>query len=185
MAKLGRKSGGSGVKWASVRWEDVRLAALDAFRRSAIEHHHVHNTWLVLEAVVRLAWWHATTHPGGAAYAVPSEAWLAARVGVCRETVSHAICRLEVHGLLHVTRRRPVDGKWQTNLYRIAGSVAGHLVRAARAALQAARDLSPSPVGGALKVKSVSHAKDGGCGLPLFATWMGRGGGGTAPVVAG
>ena len=53
-----------------------------------------------------------------AVYTTISQAAIAEDVGCCNETVSYAVCLLGDMGLLSITRRRSIDERWQTNLYR-------------------------------------------------------------------
>jgi hypothetical protein len=55
----------------------------------------------------------------GARYSIKSEAYYAKVLGVCRETISNTVLKLERLGILDVTRRRPIRGMFQTNLYKI------------------------------------------------------------------
>lgn len=55
----------------------------------------------------------------GAKYCTPGEEYLGEKVGLSRSRVSDHICKLEKLGLLQVQRRRPINGRWQTNLYKI------------------------------------------------------------------
>ena len=54
---------------------------------------------------------------GRASYATPGRVWLARRLGVSVRTVSRHVSALVGLGLVERTQRRPVSGKWQTNLY--------------------------------------------------------------------
>lgn len=163
------------IPYESISWEQLRDAALRAFKTSALGHHHTHNTWLVLEAVLRLAWWHARESEGHACYSVPSEAWLGSWLNLARETVSDSIRRLEDHGLLLVTRRRPIGRKFQTNLYRISGRVAAYLVSLVARRRAARGAPNPLPQQRRLSVTSLSHAR-GRAGLgELYDRWMRRG----------
>ncbi len=82
----------------------------------------------LLAELTRLSYKTKKRSPSGAFYCFPSEAYLARRVGVRRETVSRHICRLHREGFIRRTRRRKVQGRWQTNLY-VVGKWAARVVR--------------------------------------------------------
>lgn len=54
----------------------------------------------------------------GALYSTPSEMQIAKFVDCNRVTVSRNVSRLSSKGLLSVVNRRPINGSWQTNLYK-------------------------------------------------------------------
>jgi len=56
---------------------------------------------------------------GHNAYCFPGEKWIGKRVNRCPVTISKTISKLKTLGLLWVTYRRKVRGRWQTNLYRL------------------------------------------------------------------
>lgn len=71
----------------------------------------------------------------GGRYADKPEAYYAKILGVCRNTISDAVMKLEKLGILDVTRRRKIKGTWQTNLYRIKSWIwwrLGKMLRALR-----------------------------------------------------
>ena len=55
----------------------------------------------------------------GAAYCMPGRQYLSQKLGVSIRTVSRSIARLTRLGILDATQRRPIRGRWQTNLYKI------------------------------------------------------------------
>ena len=55
----------------------------------------------------------------GAAYAMPGRAYLSQKLGCSVRTISRSISRLKRLGILDSTQRRPVRGRWKTNLYKI------------------------------------------------------------------
>ena len=55
----------------------------------------------------------------GGRYTDKPEAYYAKILGVCRNTISDVVMKLEKLGILDVTRRRKIHGQWQTNIYRI------------------------------------------------------------------
>jgi len=73
----------------------------------------------LLEVLAYLSRLTARRSPTGASYCIPGRAWLATRLGCSRETISEHVARLARLGLIHRQQRRPVDGRWQTNLYRL------------------------------------------------------------------
>lgn len=52
-------------------------------------------------------------------YCFPSQSWFAKRLGVCRETANRVIANLYRLGIIDKTRRRKLNGHWQTCLYKI------------------------------------------------------------------
>lgn len=62
-------------------------------------------------------------HGSHGGYIMPSEAWLAQRLGRCRQAISESVSKLKHIGLVWVVQRRPIKGKWQTNLYRLMKTV--------------------------------------------------------------
>jgi hypothetical protein len=62
-----------------------------------------------------------TSSPSGAAYCVPGRAWLGARLGVSIRTITRHTSHLVGLGVLRREQRRPVAGRWQTNLYVLVG----------------------------------------------------------------
>lgn len=61
----------------------------------------------------------AKRSPANAHYCTPGRAWLADRLGCSLRTVSRTTARLARLGVLQVQQRRPRNGNWSTNLYRI------------------------------------------------------------------
>ena len=61
----------------------------------------------------------AKKSPIGAHYSIKPEAWFAKCLGVCRETISHVVTKLDGLGILDVTHRDKVRGIYQTNMYKI------------------------------------------------------------------
>jgi len=158
-------------------WAFVRERVLAVWSREAHTYHLTGNSWLVLEAITRLQWFQARTLASHAAYAVPSEAWVAGELCLARETVSDAVQVLKAHGLLLVTRRRPVGGRWSTNLYRMAGAVLGALIAKLQRRGSAAGANAASPEGGALRVTRSSRVEVPAALKDLYDVWMARGGG--------
>lgn len=59
----------------------------------------------------------------GAKYCTPSEKYLSKKSNLSRENVSRHITKLKKLGILSVTHRRPKNGRWTTNLYKIVSYV--------------------------------------------------------------
>ena len=74
---------------------------------------------MILEHLMFLCKVHKQNSESGASYAIPSQMWLAKKIGIRRETVSRHITKLARLGILEVTHRRQVKGKYKTNMYRI------------------------------------------------------------------
>ncbi len=77
------------------------------------------NCQYVLSILFQLCKTTAKRSPSGAWYCFPSEAWLAYRTGRSRVQISRSIQALKGLGMIDVTHRRKVCGKWKTNLYRL------------------------------------------------------------------
>lgn len=73
----------------------------------------------ILSRIIFLSLLHSANKRGGAVYCVPSEQYLARAVDCARETVSRNLRPLKEMKLLDVIQRRPVAGRWSTNLYRL------------------------------------------------------------------
>jgi DNA-binding MarR family transcriptional regulator len=88
--------------------------------------------------------------PKGAAYCTPGRKYLAGAVGVSVATVTRHTRRLVELGVLVKRQRRPVDGKWQTNIYSLVGRGAWlvarsmHAMRWAPNRRASKRDIAPS-----------------------------------------
>lgn len=84
-------------------------------------------------------------------YCTPGRAWLAGRLGCSTRTVSRVSAKLAALGVLSKLQRRPVDGRYQTNLYAVvapagwaAAALAASLRRLTyRLTLKAGKALSP------------------------------------------
>jgi hypothetical protein len=175
---MGRASGSGSARGLSVHlvpWPVVRTAALRAWQGVRARHLLTGTSWEVLEMITRLQWVRCVQSSGRSLYAVPSERWLGGRLSLCRETMSDAVCVLEAHGLLSVTRRRPVHGRWQTNLYRLSGRLAATLIGSLRRGRGGRPVLSPSSPKGALSETAMSHAAESGALGSLMARWLARG----------
>lgn len=59
----------------------------------------------------------------GAFYTCVSQQWLAERLKVTREWISKCVNKLARYGIITITRRRKVNQKWQTNLYRVGDAL--------------------------------------------------------------
>jgi len=69
--------------------------------------------------VVYLSLLHGVQSSRRGVYCVPSEKYLSKDAFCARETVSRNITVMKKLGLLKVTQRRPVDGRFSTNLYKL------------------------------------------------------------------
>jgi len=61
--------------------------------------------------------------PSGAFYSCVGQKWLATRIGVTREWISHCVNKLQRFDIIRVTRRRKVNEQWTTNIYRAGDSL--------------------------------------------------------------
>jgi hypothetical protein len=170
-----------GVHLHLIPWPAVRTAVLRAWQAASSHYFLTGTSWQVLELITRLQWVFAVKSPSHAAYCVPSEKWLAFELNICRETVSDSVRVLEAHGLLSITRRRPVRHEFQTNLYRMAGRSAAYLVSALRRGRFARAVVSHNPPQGALRVTPSSHVESPTGFDTLIRTWLKRGEAPTTP----
>lgn len=106
--------------------------------------------FLILDHLAYLSRLRAAHSPKRAHYATPGRAWLAAKAGVSVSTITRHTTRLKALGLLDKRQRRPVEGKWQTNLYVLVGRAAWIVARSMHAMRRrpnrraSVRDLAPS-----------------------------------------
>lgn len=164
-----------------VSYPVVRQAVLAVWREAAVSQRLPASSWLILEEIAHLVWWHARHSDRHAPYAVPSERWIGGRVSRRREAVSVQVQALAAAGLLQVQPRRKVCGRWQTNMYHLGGAILGRL-------LGVVRRLKPAPRPEA--VISTGQSPSYVCGRPhtvantgksaefrsLVERWLGRGG---------
>lgn len=73
-------------------------------------------------------------NPSKKEYACPGERWIGLRLDRCRQTISEAVQKLKRLGIIRVAQRRPVNGEWSTNLYRLGYWILRQLGRAKEAA---------------------------------------------------
>ncbi len=85
----------------------------------------------ILEQVQALSRSWQTRNPSGAAYCWPGRKWLAERAGCNVWTISRHTARLARAGYLRVVHRRPVAGRWSSNLYVLLGPAARSAAAAA------------------------------------------------------
>ncbi len=78
------------------------------------------NSMNVLQYILFVATLHGMQNSSGAIYCVPSEERIAGVVKLHRVTVSRIVSLLQSEGFLMITHRRPLNGKWATNLYRLS-----------------------------------------------------------------
>lgn len=83
----------------------------------------------ILDNLAFLSRLRARQSPNGAHYATPGRAWLAQQCGVSIRTITRRTTRLKRIGALDKFQRRPIDGKWQTNLYALVGRASWLVVR--------------------------------------------------------
>jgi biotin operon repressor len=77
----------------------------------------------LLEEIHFLSQLQAKKSPTGAKYCNPSQVYLSKKLGISRESISHHVTKLHKLGVLDVTHRRKLHGRWQTNLYKIVSWV--------------------------------------------------------------
>lgn len=92
----------------------------------------------ILDELAYLSRLQAQKSTTGARYCVPGRRWLAERLGCSVETISEHTSRLADLGLIRKLQRRPLDGKFQTNLYRLIHPMAWMAARVARAVTRVA-----------------------------------------------
>jgi|GEM_PF-7026111 len=78
------------------------------------------NQFATLQYLCYVMFLHGMQSRNGAIYCVPSEERIATFVDVHRVTISRTVSSLKSMKLLDVIQRRPVDGRWQTNLYKLS-----------------------------------------------------------------
>jgi len=74
----------------------------------------------ILLKIVFLSLLHGVQSKRGSIYCTPSEKYIAKAVNIHRVTVSRNVCSNSLKLLLEKQRRRPVNGEWQTNLYKLS-----------------------------------------------------------------
>lgn len=158
-----------------VPWPAVRTAALQAWQRVRARHLLTGTSWEVLELITRVMWVQAVRSPSHALYCTPGERWMAERLSMGREAMSDAVCCLEAHGLLCVTRRRPIRGSWQTNLYRLSGHLAATLIGSLRRSRSSRDAVVALQARSALSEASMSHAEDRTALGRMVERWLKRG----------
>ena len=74
----------------------------------------------ILQRICFLSLLHGVQSKRGSIYCTPSEKYLAKAADIHRVTVSRNVCSNSLKMLLEKQRRRPVNGKWQTNIYKLS-----------------------------------------------------------------
>jgi len=87
----------------------------------------------LLDTIAFLSRQTARHSPKQAHYCTPGRSWLARKIGVSIGTISRHTTRLKALGMLNKLQRRPVDGKWQTNLYALRGRATWLVARSMQA----------------------------------------------------
>lgn len=95
--------------------QNIKYFSLPANLRSSLTASQFNIIYLILD----LCQIHSQNKPGGSIYVVPSERYIAQKIGRSREWVSKSLQKLQQAGLIIITRRRKVRGRWMTNLYRL------------------------------------------------------------------
>ena len=95
--------------------QNIKYFSLPANLRSSLTASQFNIIYLILD----LCQIHSQNKPGGSIYVVPSELYIAKKIGRSREWVSKSLQKLQQAGLIVITRRRKVRGRWMTNLYRL------------------------------------------------------------------
>jgi DNA-binding MarR family transcriptional regulator len=95
--------------------QNIKYFSLPANLRSGLTASQFNIIYLILD----LCQIHSQNKPGGSVYVVPSEIYIAKKIGRSREWVSKSLQKLQQAGLIIITRRRKVRGRWMTNLYRL------------------------------------------------------------------
>lgn len=158
-----------------IPWPAVRTAALQAWQRVRARHLLTGTSWEVLELITRVMWVQAVRSPSHALYCTPGERWMGERLSMGREAMSDAVCSLEAHGLLYVTRRRPLHGEFQTNLYKLSGWLAATLIGSLRRARGSRAAVVALQARSALGETRMSHAEDRTALARLVERWLKRG----------
>ena len=154
----------------------------------------------ILEELAFLCKLKARTSKTGARYATPGELYLSRKVGIARENISRHVSKLRRLGILLVTPRSRVNGKRQTNLYRIVSWVWFRLGKITASLKSPTLDVQPPESGEIPVPNSKSHSSANHVTLPshklfsmrediiserakgapaaikdLLTAWMGRG----------
>ena len=74
----------------------------------------------IFQKICFLSLLHGVQSKRGSIYCTPSEKYIAKAVNIHRVTVSRNVCSNSLKILLEKQRRRPVNGIWQTNLYKLS-----------------------------------------------------------------
>ena len=74
----------------------------------------------IFQKICFLSLLHGVQSKRGSIYCTPSEKYLAKAADIHRVTVSRNVCSNSLKMLLEKQRRRPVNGEWQTNLYKLS-----------------------------------------------------------------
>lgn len=102
--------------------EDVSRAMPQVFsilRTSLLTRHLSLRQVHLVGRVVYLSLLHGVNSSRRGVYCVPSEKYLSKDAYCARETVSRNITTIKKLGLLRVIQRRPVEGRFSTNLYKL------------------------------------------------------------------
>lgn len=75
----------------------------------------------LLDQIAFLSRLTAKRSPAKAHYCTPGRQWLAQQLQCSTRTISRTTARLAALGVLQKQQRRPRQGHWSTNLYRIVG----------------------------------------------------------------
>jgi hypothetical protein len=109
-------------------FQEVKSSLWSLIRTHSYFRYLTVNQCYILHEISFLALAHGLNNPSRAIYCVPSEKYLAKKIGTCRETVSRNIQILKEMKLLNVVRRRKENGYWKTNLYKF-GAVLWTIVK--------------------------------------------------------
>lgn len=116
--------------------------------------------------------------PTGATYCTPGRQYLARQLGCSVETISRHSTKLENLGIISKVQRRPIEGRWQTNLYRLTHWIAWRAASIRTMVRKLAHRLSKPAHIGLSSRESINPAKgvaDATTFADLLARWHARG----------
>jgi hypothetical protein len=161
---------------AHVPWSVAQNLLMTAWRKRATADRWPAWTATLVDTLARLMWYRSHTLQTSTVYAWSSETYLATRCSVTRETVARWLPRLAQAGFFHVTNRRAVNGRWQTNLYRLGSYATALLKLKSTAGRRPATDSAPGLASSsALSPASVTPSSHGATFQSLVNRWLARG----------
>lgn len=129
----------------------------------------------LLEELAYLARLQAKRSKSGAFYCVPGREYLAKKLGCSVVTVSRHVSRLKGLGLLSAFQRRPQEGQWQTNLYRLIHPLSWGVARIRHLVATTSYRVSRMTHLASSKKTKINSKPDNADFEALVGRWLGRG----------